>query len=90
VFPDKEEGAEEKDTTVFSKLGNSNNMTGLSSKKRKRDAVQFLTTKSCAKSANESESGEEIRLNPIMRDLIINGYADRYNTQDGKSKGKKQ
>jgi hypothetical protein len=65
-------------------------MTELSSKKRERHVAQILTTKSRAKSVDEPESGEEIRLNPIMKDLIINGYADGYNTQDGERKRKKQ
>jgi hypothetical protein len=65
-------------------------MTELSNKKRERHTAQILTTKSRTKSVDELESGEGIRLNPIMKDLIINGYADGYNTQAGESKRKKQ
>jgi hypothetical protein len=75
VFPGKPEEAGKKDPTVFNKPRNSNNMTKLSSKKRERQAAQLLATKSREKSADEPGSGEEIRLNPIMKDLIINGYA---------------
>jgi hypothetical protein len=90
VFPGKPKGVEEKDPTVFSKPGNSNNMTGLSSKKRERHVVQLLTTKFRAKSVDEPGSGEEIRLNPIMKDLIINGYADGHYMQAGERKRKKR
>jgi hypothetical protein len=72
-----------------SKPGNLNNMTKLSSKKRERHVAQLLTTKSRAKSVDEPGSGEEIRLNPIMKDLIINGYADGHYTQAGERKRKK-
>jgi hypothetical protein len=89
VFPGKPEEVEEKDPTIFNKPGNLNNMTKLSSKKRERDVVQLLTTKSLAKSVDEPGSGEEIRLNPIMKDLIINGYENRHYMQDGERKRKK-
>ena len=84
------QGVEGKDPTIFSKPGNSNNMTRISSKKRERHVVQLLTTKFRAKAADEPISGEEIRLNPIIKDLIINGYADESNTQAGARKGKKK
>jgi hypothetical protein len=90
MFPDKPEGAKEKDSMVFNKAGSSKNMTELSNKKRERHVAQILTTKSPAKSVDEPRLSEEIGLNIIMKDLIINGYADGYNTQDGVSKRKKQ
>ena len=90
MFPEKPKGFEEKDSTFLIKSGNSKNMIELSNKKRERHAAQILTTKSHAKSVDEPRLGEEIRLNPIMKDLIINGYADGYNTQAGVSKRKKQ
>jgi len=65
-------------------------MIELSNKKRERHVARILTTKSRAKSIDETKSSEEIRLNPIMKDLIINVYVDRYNTQDCVSKRKKQ
>ena len=46
-------------------------MTELSNKKRERHDAQILTTKSHAKSVNEPRLGEEIRMNPIMKDLIL-------------------
>ena len=65
-------------------------MTKLSSKKRERHSTQLLTSKSRTKSIDEPESGKEIRLNPIMKDLIINAYADGFYTQAGERKRKKQ
>jgi hypothetical protein len=83
------EEVEKKYPTFFSKLGNSNNMKKLSSKKRERHVTQLLTTKSHAKYVDELGSGEEIKLNPIMNDLIINGYADGHYMKVGERKIKK-
>jgi hypothetical protein len=52
--------------------------------------VQLLETKFHTKSADELGSGKHIRLNPIMKDLIIDGYADRYYMQAGESKRNKR
>jgi hypothetical protein len=81
MFLDELEGDEEKYSSFFRK---SRNMTELSSKKRERHA------KSHENFVDEPESGKEIRLNPIMKDFIINGYVDGYNTQYGKRKRRKQ
>jgi hypothetical protein len=89
-FPRKPEEMDNKDPATFDKLGNSNSMTKLSIKKKERDVVQLLATKFRTKSADELGSSEEIKLNPIMKDLIINGYADGYYTQYGGRKRKKQ
>jgi len=51
--------------------------------------VQILETKFHTKFADEPGSSEEIRLNPIMKDLIINVYEDEYYMQDGKTKRNK-
>jgi hypothetical protein len=61
-------------------------MTKLLIKKKERHVVQLLATKFRTKSVDEAGSGEEIRLNPIMKDLIINGYADIYHMKYGKIK----
>jgi hypothetical protein len=90
MFPDKPEEAEEKYSAGFSKSGSSKNMTELSNKKIERHAAQILTTKSHEKYVDEPRLDEEIRMNPIMKDLIINRYVDEYNTQVGVSKRKKQ
>ena len=81
---------ENKYPTTFSKPGNSNSMTKLSIKKKERHVVQRLATTFHTKYADEPRSGEEIRLNPIMKDFIINGYADGYYMKTGKSKRNKQ
>ena len=49
-----------------------------------------MASKFHTKSTNEPGAGEEIRLNPIMKDLIINGYADGSYIQAGKSKRNKR
>jgi hypothetical protein len=90
VFLGKPEEMEKKDPVAFRKPGNSNSMTKLSIKKKEKHVVQLLATKFCTKSADEPRLGEEIRLNPIMKDLIINGYADRYYMQYGESKRNKR
>jgi hypothetical protein len=90
VFPGKLEEMEKKDPSDFSKPRNLNSMTKLSIKKKEMHVVQILATKFRTKSADELGSGEEIRLNPIMKDLIINGYADGYYMQAGESKGNKR
>jgi hypothetical protein len=59
-------------------------------KKKERLDVKILATKFHTKSADEPRSGEEIRLNLIMKDLIINGYADGCYMQAGKSKRNKR
>ena len=51
--------------------------------------MQLLTTKSLAKYVDEPGSGEQINLNPIMKDLIINGYENKHYTQAGERKRKK-
>jgi len=65
-------------------------MAKLSSKKRERKAAHLLAAKSHKKSADEPGPGEEVRLNPIMKDLIINGYADGNYTQYSERKRKTQ
>jgi hypothetical protein len=89
VFPGKPEEMEKKDPAAFSKPGNSNSMTKLSIKKKDSHVVQILATKFRTKSADELGSGEDIRLNHIMKDFIINGCVDRYYMQAGESKGNK-
>jgi hypothetical protein len=86
----KPEEMEEKDPTTFNNPGDLNNRKRLSIKKKENLVVKILATKFFTKSADELGSGEEIILNPIMRDLIINGYAYRYHMQVGKGKRRKQ
>jgi hypothetical protein len=77
---------EKKYPMAFNKLGNSNSRMNLSIKKKESLVVQILPKTFHTKYADESGSGEEIILNPIMKDFIINGYVDRYHMQYGKSK----
>jgi hypothetical protein len=90
VFPRKLEEMEKKYPVTFNKLGNSNSMTKLSIKKKERHVVQLLATKFHTKYVDEPGSGEEIRLNPIMKYLIINGYVDGHYMQAGERKRKKR
>jgi hypothetical protein len=70
--------------------GYSNNLTKLSIKKKEKLVARILATKFHTEPADESGSGEGIRLNPIMKDLIINGYTDIHHLQAGKGKRSKR
>ena len=76
VLSGKPEAMEKKDPMAFNKLGYSNNLTKLSMQKKENLLVQILASKFHTKSADEPGAGEEIRLNLIMKYLIINGYAN--------------
>jgi hypothetical protein len=90
VFPRKQEEMAKKDSMAFNKPTNLNSMKKLSIKKKERHVVQLLTTKFRTKSRYEPGSGDEIGLNPIMKDLIINGYADGHYMQVDERKRKKR
>jgi hypothetical protein len=77
VLLGKPEEMEKTDPTAFNKPGYSNNLTKLSMKKKEKLVARILATKFHTEPADEPGSGEGIRLNPIMKDLIINGYADK-------------
>jgi hypothetical protein len=64
------------DQVASSEPGYSTNMKTSSMKKKEKFVAQILATKFHTKSADEPGWGGEIRLNPIMKDLIINGYTD--------------
>jgi hypothetical protein len=49
-----------------------------------------LATKFHTELADGTGSSEAIRTNPIMKDLIINGYAYEYHMQDVKRKRRKR
>jgi len=59
-----------------SELGFSTNMKNSSLKKKEKLVAWILATEFHTKLAEELEEDKEIRLNPIMKDLIINGYVD--------------
>jgi hypothetical protein len=74
--------------TVSSTTGFSTNMSSLSMSKRERLVAQILATKFHTEPTTEPESG--VRLNPVMRDLIINGHADKIYKQAVKKKQRKR
>jgi hypothetical protein len=76
LLPGKPEEMDKTDLTTFNKPGYSNNLTKLLVKKKEKLVVQILASKFHTKSADEQGVGEEIKLNPIMKDLIINMQKD--------------
>jgi hypothetical protein len=90
VLLDKPGEMENIDTTTFNEPGYSNNLAKLSMKKKEKLAARILTTKCHTKPADGLGAGEEIRINPIMKDFIINGYADESYMQAGKDKRSKR
>jgi hypothetical protein len=58
----------------------STNMTNSSLKKREKPVARILATKFYTKPLGEPRADEEVRLNPIIKDLIINGYAGEHHT----------
>jgi hypothetical protein len=63
-----------------SELGFSTTMTNSSLKKKEKLFAWILATKFYTKPAKEPEADKETKLNPIMKDLIINGYVDEHHT----------
>jgi hypothetical protein len=55
---------------IASQAGHSSNMAILSTSKKERAVARILATKFHTEPA--TDPGSEVRLNPIMRDLIIN------------------
>jgi hypothetical protein len=78
------------DQVVPNEPGFSTNMTNLSLKKKEKLVARILAMKFHTKSVEEPEMDKEVRLNPIMKDLIINGYADEHHTQVVKRKQSKR
>jgi hypothetical protein len=60
--------------TVSSTTGFSTNVSSLPISEKERWVAQILATKFHTEPATESESG--VRLNPVMRDLVINEHMD--------------
>ena len=56
---------------------------------KERLVAQILATKFHTDPATELEADKEIRLNPIMRDLIINGHTNKRYKRDVKRKQSK-
>jgi hypothetical protein len=55
---------------ISSQTGHSSNMAGLSTSKKEREIARILATKFHKEPV--IDLGLEVRLNPIMKDLIIN------------------
>ena len=58
------------DEAISGKTGHSGNMADLPTSKKERVIVHILATKFHTELATDSKL--EVRLNPIMRDLVIN------------------
>jgi hypothetical protein len=71
---------------VFNEPRFSTNMKNLSLKKKEKMVAWILAMKFHTKSTEEIEIDKEVRLNPIMKDLIIKRYTDEHHTQAVKRK----
>jgi hypothetical protein len=85
-----------KDSIVFSKLEGSKNKTksfpAVLDKEGERHVAQVIMKKHHTKSTNKQRLSIEIRLNHVLKDLIINidKSEDEDNTQDSRRKREKQ
>jgi hypothetical protein len=88
VVSAKLEDMDEANQAISSGTGFSTNMARLSMSKKERSIAQILATKFHTDPATEPESG--VRLNPVMRDLIINGHVDELYKRAVKKKWSKR
>jgi hypothetical protein len=79
---------DEANQTISSEIGFSTNMASLSMSKKEKLIAQILATKFHTDPMTEPESG--VRLNPVMRDLIINGHVDKLYKRAVKKKQSKR
>jgi hypothetical protein len=79
---------DEANQTIASETGFSNNMASLSMSKKEKLIAQILVSKFHTDPVTKPESG--VRLNPVMRDLIINGHVDKLYKRAVKKKWSKQ
>jgi hypothetical protein len=68
------------DQGVSSEPGYSNNMTNLLVKNKEMMAARILAKKFHTKPVEEPRVDKEVKLNPIMKYLIINRYTDEPHT----------
>jgi hypothetical protein len=73
--------------TVSNTIGFSTNVSNLSISEKERWVAQILATKFHTEPATESKSG--VRLNLVMRDLVINEHVDEIYKQAAKKKQSK-
>ena len=78
-----------KDQVPFNEPGFSTNITNSSTKKKEKLVAQILATKFHTTPVDEPWSGEEIKLNPLMKDLIINSYVGEHHAWAVKRKQSK-
>jgi hypothetical protein len=90
VFYGKPGKMDKTDQVVPNELGFSTNITNSSLKNKEKLVAQMLETKFHTKYNEETETNKEFRLNPIMKDLIINRYADKHHMQVVKRKRSKR
>jgi len=76
------------DQTTSSETGFSTNMKNPSMSKKENSIAQILATKFLTDPGTEPES--KVRLNPIMRDLIIKGHMEKHYKQAKRGKWRKQ
>jgi hypothetical protein len=87
VLPSELEEMEKTDPMAFRKLGCSNNLTKSLMEKKENLVVQILATKFHTEPADEPRASKEIRLNPIMKDLIIKDMQTGHTCKLEKVKG---
>jgi hypothetical protein len=73
-----------------SEPGLSTNMTNSSLNKREKLVARILATKFYTTPLGEPGADEEVILNPITKDLIINGYTGEHHTRFAKRKQSKR
>jgi hypothetical protein len=88
VFSAKLGDMDQADQTTSSETGFSTNMENPSMSKKEKSIARILATKFHTDPATEPES--EVRLNPIMRDLIINGHVEKRYKQAERGKQSKR
>jgi hypothetical protein len=81
------------DTTnqlAFNESGFSTNVTNSSTKKKEKLVARILATKIYTKPSRDPRAYEEVKLNTIMKGLIINRYVDEFHTRVVKRKQSKR
>jgi hypothetical protein len=78
------------DQVAFNEPGFSTNMTNSSMKKKEKLVARILAMKFYTMPSGEPGADEEVKLNPIMKDLIINRYTDGCYKRAVKRKQSKQ
>jgi len=80
MFSAKSRNMDKEDWTTFNEQGFTTNMTNSSLKKREKLVARILATKFNTNPSGEPGADKEVRLNPVMKDLIINGHTVEHHT----------